>query len=246
MKLSYRNEANARATAAALGRPLEQAKCFSVKAAASDENEILLYDYIGFPFNDAGELVKTISDMRGKRITVRINSPGGDIFDAVSVFNALSAHDAKVTTRAEALAASAASIILMAGKEVQAYESAMIMLHEPWVLIAGNRFDMIEMADLLEKISGIMVDIYWKHSTVTKKELQDMLKNETWMTAAEAKKKGFVNTVLEGKTTAKASFDMSIFGKGPAASFEEVADQASLVLSLMQLKQAFDPYTKTN
>ncbi|MDD5204414.1 MAG: Clp protease ClpP [Desulfobacterales bacterium] len=216
MKLTYRTRAVAKAVSGIYQRPLDQKfDWYEIKAQADDEVEMLVYDYIGWPFNDAGELVRSIAGMRGKKITVRINSPGGDVFDAMAIYNAFTGHDSKVTTRAEALAASSASIILLAGKEVQAYQNAMLMIHEPWAFIAGNQWDMREMAELLGKINENMVDIYSQQSKAGKKEIRQMLKDETWMTAKEAKEKGFIDTILDGKAAAKASFDLSMFANLP-------------------------------
>lgn len=214
MKLEYRTEVNARAVAGILKRPLDSFNWFEIKAQTEDETEIFIYDYIGWPFNDAGEFVRAIVELKEKAFTVRINSPGGDVFDAMAIYNALAGHDAKVTTRGEALTASAASIVLLAGKEVQAYKNNMLMIHDPWMLVAGNRFDLRDTADILDKISDNMVDIYSQNSDVGKKEMRDMLKNETWMTAKEAKEKGFIDMILDGKAP-KAAFDLSMFANVP-------------------------------
>lgn len=214
MKLAYRTKAVAKAISGIYNRPLDKFDWYEIKAQAEDEVEMIIYDFIGWPFNDAGELVRALAELKGKKITVRINSPGGDVFDSMAIYNAFISHDAKITTRAEALAASAASIILLAGKEVQAYQNAMLMIHDPWMLVAGNRFDLREAADILDKISDNMVDIYSKQSSVGKKDLRDMLRNETWLTAKEAKEKGFIDTILDGKAV-KASFDLSMFANVP-------------------------------
>jgi len=214
MKLVYRTKAVAKAISGIYNRPLDKFDWYEIKAQADDEAEILIYDFIGWPFNDAGELVRALADMRGKKITVRINSPGGDVFDSMAIYNAFTSHDAKITTRAEALAASAASIILLAGKEVQAYQNAMLMIHEPLALVVGNQHEMREMADILAKVNENMVDIYTKQSSAGKKEVRDMLKAETWLTAKEAKEKGFIDTILDGKAV-KATFDLSMFANVP-------------------------------
>jgi len=210
MKLVYRNQKNAEATARFWGKPLDKPDWYRIEAISDDEAEIILYDVIGWPFNDAAELVRTLAEMKQGRITVRINSPGGDVFDAMAIFNALQSHKSKIITRIESLAASSASFIALAGKEVQAYQNAMIMIHEPWVYVGGNQYDMRDVADILEKISGNMVDIYAANTSVGKREIRDMMKAETWLTAKEAKEKGFVDTIIDAKA-AKAAFDLSMF-----------------------------------
>lgn len=214
MKLSYRNHKNAQAIAAFWKKPLDRADWYEVKAQSDDEAEILIYDVIGWPFNDAAELVRTLAEMKQQKIVVRINSPGGDVFDAMSLFNAIQSHKSKIVTRIESLAASAASFVALAGKEVQSYKNAMIMIHSPWAYVAGNQHELRDVADILGKIEENMVDIYSSNSNVGKKEIREMLKAETWLTAKEASERGFVDTIIDGKAP-KAKFDLSVFNNVP-------------------------------
>lgn len=224
MKLSCRNQKNAVAVAAWWNKPLDNADWYKVNALSADEAEILIYDVIGWPFNDARDLVNTIGQISQGTIVVRINSPGGDVFDALSIFNALSADKShKIITRIEALAASSASIIALAGAEVQAYKNTMYMIHEPWSCMCGDQHEMREVADILQKISANMVDIYADHSKVGKKEIRDMLQAETWFTAKEAKERGFIDTIVDGKV-AQAKFDLSVFDNVP----DDLIDDAGL------------------
>jgi ATP-dependent Clp endopeptidase proteolytic subunit ClpP len=220
MNLKYRNQRNAQATARYWNKPIDKADWYNIEALSDDNTELMIYDVIGWPFNDAGEIIRALAGVTSKTVTVRINSPGGDVFDAMAIFNALQAHKSKVITRVESLAASAASFIALAGKEVQAYQNAMVMIHDPWVLAAGNQYDLREIADILEKISGNMVDIYSQNSNVGKKEIRDMLKAESWFTAKEAKEKGFIDTIIDGKAV-KAQFDLSMFAHVPDGLGEE-------------------------
>ena len=220
MNLKYRNQRNAEATARYWNKPIDKADWYKIEALSDDNTELMIYDVIGWPFNDAGEIIRALAGVTSKTVTVRINSPGGDVFDAMAIFNALQAHKSKVITRVESLAASAASFIALAGKEVQAYQNAMVMIHDPWALAAGNQYDLREIADILEKISGNMVDIYSQNSNVGKKEIRDMLKAESWFTAKEAKEKGFIDTIIDGKAV-KAQFDLSMFAHVPDGLGEE-------------------------
>ena len=170
MNFKYRNQRNAEATARYWNKPLDKVDWYKIEALSEDNTEVMIYDVIGWPFNDAGEIIRALAGINTKTVTVRINSPGGDVFDAMAIFNALQSHKSKVITRVESLAASAASFIALAGKEVQAYQNAMFMIHEPWVLAAGSQHDLREIADILEKISGNMVDIYAQNSNVGKRK----------------------------------------------------------------------------
>lgn len=224
MNLKYRNQRNAEATARYWNKPIDKSDWYKIEALSEDSTEVMIYDVIGWPFNDAGEIIRALAGIDTKTVTVRINSPGGDVFDAMAIFNALQSHKSKIVTRIESLAASAASFIALAGKEVQAYQNAMVMIHDPWVLAAGNQYDLREIADILEKISGNMVDIYSQNSKVGKKEIRDMLKAETWFTAKEAREKGFVDTIIDGKA-AKAQFDLSMFAHVPDGFTAEDHDE---------------------
>ncbi len=215
MKLNYRNSKNAEAMAKLWGKSLDKPEWYKIEALAEDEAEILIYDVIGWPYNDATEFIRNLNGIKAKTITVRINSPGGDVFDGTAIFNALANHPAKIVTRVEGLAASMASALAMAGKEVQAYSNTMMMIHDPWVLAIGNHYELREIADLMEKIGGNLLEIYHAKSKVGKRELAQMMKDETWMTAKEAKEKGFIDTILESGKGVKAQFDLSIFANVP-------------------------------
>jgi len=222
MKLAYRSEKNAEAVARYWGKSLEKPDWYKIEAKDDDNNaEIIIYDVVGWPYIDAFDLIRNLGTIKAKNISVRINSPGGDVFDGVAIFNALKEHPAHVTTKIEGLAASIASIIALAGDEVQAHKNAMYMVHDPWVLAAGNQYDLREIADILEKISGNMVDIYSQNSNIGKKEIREMLKAETWFTAKEAKERGFIDTIIDGKAV-KAQFDLSMYANAPDG-FDAVA-----------------------
>lgn len=214
MNFSYRTHYNALAVAARWNRPLEARECYKVEALTDEAAEILIYDLIGWPFNDASTLVRELSGMTQREITVRINSPGGDVFDAVAIFNALQSHKAKIITRIEALAASAASFIALAGKEVHAYKNAFFMIHNPWTMAAGDDDDLHEIANLVGKIKTNMIDMYADNSNVGKKEIKDMMKAETWLTAKQAQEKGFIDSIVDGRSV-KAAFDLSMFAHAP-------------------------------
>lgn len=208
MKLAYRNPKNAVAVAAYWGKSLDKPDWYSINAAAGDEAEIFIYDVIGWPYNDAGELVRMMAGMRDKPITARINSPGGDVFDGMSIYNAFANHPGGVTVRIEGLAASIASIVAMAGRKVEAYQNTMVMIHNAWMGVVGDHNFMREMADVIEKISGQMLDVYVGKAKTGKREMKQMMDDETFMTAQEAKEKGLIDTVLANGKGAKALFDL--------------------------------------
>jgi len=215
MNFSYRTIKNARIVSEYWGKSLDKPNWYEIKSLSEDSAEIIIMDVIGWPFVDANELIRELSGMNQKTITVRINSPGGDCFDAFGIYNALQSHKSKIITRVEGIAASCASFILLAGKEVQAYQNAMVMLHEPWCCAVGNQHELMDMAGVLNKVNGNMIDIYAGHSNLGKREWKDMLeKGETWWTAKEAKEHNFIDSIIDGKS-AKACFDLSMYANVP-------------------------------
>lgn len=216
--MKYRNPKNAKAVAAFWGKSLDSGEWYSVKGETeTGGTEILLYDVIGWPYNDARDLVTLLSNLRGENVLLRINSPGGDVFDGLAIF-AEAAENPNLTVRIESLAASMASGIAMASKKkVQMYPQAMMMIHEPWTCMAGNQHDFREVADFLEQVNDNLVGLYTKKTKKGKKEIKEMMKAETWMNAETALKHGFIDEIVEpgGKKPAKAAFDLSVFDNVP-------------------------------
>jgi len=206
--LAYRNEKNAHAISAFWGKSLDKPDWYSINALAADTAEIFIYNVIGWPFNDIGGLVREMAGMKDKPILARINSPGGDVFDGMSLFNAFANHPGGVTVRIEGMAASIASTVAMAGKKVEAYPNTMVMVHNAWVYAGGDHNVLREIADITEKISGQMQDIYTGKTKTGKKEMKKMMDDETYMTAQEALDKGFIDTILKNGKGVKAEFDL--------------------------------------
>jgi ATP-dependent Clp protease, protease subunit len=224
MNFKYRNDKNARFIASQYNKSLDKPDWYNFKALSDEETEVIIYDYIGWPFNDAGEFVRAMADIRTGKITIRINSPGGDVFDGIAIFNSIKAHPLKPITRVESLAASAAHYISLAGSEKQAYKNSMIMMHRPMTFTVGNEDDHQESLDVLHQIGGIMVDSYADATGLGKKEIAELLKGDgkkdgTWMTAKQAKEKGFIDTIIEAGKPVKAQFDLSVFSQVPEQLF---------------------------
>lgn len=215
MKLDYRNSKNARVVAAYWNKPLDRPDWYKINDLADDMTEIFIYDVVGWPYNDAGELVRTIAGMKDKHILARINSPGGDYFDGLGIANAFANHPAGVTTRIESLAASITSTIAISGKKVEAYQNTMFMIHNAWVVAMIDENSGQEMVELLKKLDVNMIDMFTKKTKTGKREMKEMMDKETWMTAKEAKEKGFIDTILESGKPVKAEFDLSVFDNLP-------------------------------
>lgn len=215
MKLNYRNEKTARFIASQYNKPLDKPDWYIVNQADDDSGaDIYIYDYVGWPFNDARDFVMMVSKME-KIKSIRINSPGGDVFDANAIFNAILNHPSRPETIVESLAASAASYLLVAGSKKKAYKNAMIMIHEPMTGIWGNQYDFGEVVDVLHQISENMVEMYADHTNIGKRDLKAMMKAETWINAKKAKELGFIDEIITAGSGVKAAFDLSVFSNIP-------------------------------
>jgi ATP-dependent protease ClpP protease subunit len=189
---------------------------YSMRAAADEAAEILIHDEIGLWGISAQQFTRDLKDLGSpKRITVRINSPGGDVFDGIAIFNALKRHPATVRVSIEGLAASIASIIAMAGDEIVMPENAMLMIHDPHALVAGTAGDMRGMADALDRIKTGLISAY-RRSGQADEEIARLMAEETWMTAREAVDRGFAD-VVEQPVRIAASFDLRRFRRVPSA-----------------------------
>jgi ATP-dependent Clp endopeptidase proteolytic subunit ClpP len=153
-----------------------------------------------------------------KALEVHINSPGGDVFDGIAIYNAIAQRPGPVTTVVDGLAASAASFIAQAGKKRVVSPGSMMMIHDASGLCIGNAADMRELADLLDQVSGNLADIYAAHAGKTASAWRDAMKTESWYNAAQAVDAGLADQLAERPAPADATarFDLSLFAKAPA------------------------------
>ena len=191
---------------------------YEIRAKADESAEILIYDQIGEDWFGEGVSAKKFLDelkaLDAKEINLRINSPGGSVFDGVAIFNALVRHKAKITVHVDGLAASIASVIALAGDSLRMAENSLFMVHNPHAVVMGEASDMLKMADTLNKIRGTMLDTYMHHANVSRREMAAMMDQETWLDASEAKEIGFVNEITPALRMA-ACFDLSGYKKVP-------------------------------
>jgi len=174
------------------------------KAAEGDfENTITMFEVIGEDFwTGGGVTAKRVSaalrSIGNKDVTVKINSPGGDMFEGIAIFNLLRSHPAKVTVEVLGWAASAASIIAMAADEIRMGLGTFMMVHNAWGVVVGNRHDMREAAALFDGFDGAIADIYEARTGMKRKEIEKLMDAETFMGPSEAVEKGFADAVDDG------------------------------------------------
>jgi ATP-dependent protease ClpP protease subunit len=178
----------------------------AIQAAVEDDNTISVYDVIGEDFwTGEGVTVKRIDaalrKIGNRDVVVNINSPGGDVFEGIAIYNRLREHPAKVQVKVMGLAASAASIIAMAGDEVQIGEASFLMIHNAWVMAVGNQFDLREVADFLAPFDEALRDVYVQRTGTDASEVEAMMKAETWISGKKAVETGFADTLLSADET---------------------------------------------
>jgi ATP-dependent Clp protease protease subunit len=190
---------------------------------ASDAGaEVSIYDEIGAYGVSAKSFLTELGALPDDGpLTLRLNSPGGSVFDAVAIYNAIKRHAGPVTVWIDGIAASAASYIAMAGDEVVMPENAFLMIHDASGLVMGTAEDMRAMAEALGKIKGSLVAGYAAKSGAAKYDIAALMAKETWLDAAEAVELGLADRLAELVRIA-ARFDIGQFQNAPPALINAV------------------------
>lgn len=186
-----------------------------IMAAQSPDNTISVLDVIGEDFWTGGGVTSkrvsaALRAIGDHDVFVDLNSPGGDFFEGVAIYNALRAHPKKVTVRVLGLAASAASVIAMAGDEIQIGKAGFLMVHNAWVVAIGNRHDLADAAKTMEPFDDAMATVYADRAGVKKAKAAEWMDNETWFNGEQAVAAGLADSFLpadqvaEDKTKAEA------------------------------------------
>jgi ATP-dependent protease ClpP protease subunit len=201
-----------------------------------------MYDTIGGDLFDEGITPGMVQDALAQSeytdVTVRLNSPGGSAFDGVAIYNVLRASGKPINVIVDGMAASAASIVMMAGDTRTVNTGAMVMIHEAMALAMGNSGDMLKMADTLTAVTGSIADIYVERTGLPKDEVLAMQAVETWMSADEAVTKGFATAVNKDKSAVKNSYNLSHFRNAPADLKEPTPEP--VVETVVEPAPAFD------
>ena len=169
---------------------------FRMKAGNKSDADIYIYDEIGFWGVTAKQFVSDLNALGNiTHINLHINSPGGDVFEGIAIFNALKNHGASITVYVDGVAASMASVIAMVGDPIIMPENAFMMIHKPWGVSGGDADDMRDYADLLDKVESVLLPAYAQKTGKTTDEIAAMLADETWMSGAECLAHGFADQV---------------------------------------------------
>jgi len=204
----------------------------SAKAGAK-RAKINIHSEIARPWFDGDDVVgarQFIADLDAldvEDIDLHINSPGGEVFEGLAIYNALREHPARVHVRVDGIAASIASVVAMAGDDIAMPKTAMMMIHDPYGFAAGTAADMQNMAEALGKIKGTLVAAYAERAKADEARLVQMMSDETWLTAAEAVEMGLADEVLPAVRSAKAYMPAHFWNsyRNIPAKFKPAADR---------------------
>lgn len=171
-------------------------------AQSDDPATITIFETIGEDWWTGGGFTakRTSAALRSignNPVTVNINSPGGDMFEGIAIYNLLAAHPAQVTINVMGIAASAASIIAMAGDTIGMGVGSFIMIHNAWGVVIGNRHDLGEASTLFGGFDSALADIYEARTTAKRADIVAMMDGETFMGPTDAIKHGFADQLIE-------------------------------------------------
>jgi ATP-dependent Clp endopeptidase proteolytic subunit ClpP len=196
---------------------------YTIRARTSG-TEVLIYDEIGaYGVTAKGFLAELGALPDDAAIDLRLNSPGGSVFDAVAIYNALKRHPGEITVWIDGIAASAASYIAMAGDTVVMPENAFLMIHDPSGLVMGTAEDMRATAEALDKVKGSLIQGYAAKSGKPDEEIAALMEAETWLDAKDALDFGFIDRIAAPVKLA-ASFDVARFRNAPPELVEAASE----------------------
>jgi HK97 family phage major capsid protein len=183
----------------------------AMKAAAPEDGEIQILGQIGpemWGGIDANMVAVALKAIGRAPLRVVLNSPGGDAIEGIAIYNLFAEHPAKVTMHVVGEAASAGSVIAMAGDRIEMGEASLMMIHEGMGIVMGRADDMDEMSAFLRMVNGVVAELYANRSGQKLDDVLSMMKNETWMSAKDAVEKGFADVALK-KDSKKKSYASS-------------------------------------
>ena len=199
---------------------------YNLKADAEKTPVLSIFDDIGAYGVSAKNFLNDLRSITGAEVDVEINSPGGDVFAGLAIYNGLRASGKKINVKVLGLAASAASLIAMAGDTIEMPENAFLMVHNPWGFAMGGADEMRNTADVLDKIGMSLVSTYAKRTGKSDAEIAALLDAETWMTAQEAVDAGFATSVTPALAV-KASYSEDRLPANVRAAFRAQAPDAT-------------------
>ena len=210
---------------------------YTIKNNASNTLDVYLFNDIGTFGITAQSFIDEIKEYDNKELNIHINSLGGEVFEGMAIYSIIQRRKAKTTVYIEGIAASIASVIALAADEVIMSENSLLMIHNAWGGTQGDAEDMRKQADVLDKITNEIAEVYIKKTKLPYDRVVEMMDEETWLTAEEAVALGFVDSISEPIKVA-AKYDVS--------RFKNITNKkVETILSLTEKKQKMTEELKT-
>lgn len=214
---------------------------FSAKVG-QEEATVYLYDTIVSSDAEAEffggvspkAFIEQINAIDAPVIHLRINSPGGSVFAARAMEQALREHKSRIVAHVDGYSASAASFLMMAADEIVMAKGAMVMIHKAWTLTFGNADDLLQTAELLEKIDGTLVETYASRTGQPRDQIAKWMADETWFDADESVAAGFADRIAESQPQARTAWDLSAYVNPPRQQVPEPAKARADVDALLR------------
>ena len=185
-------------------------KFYALEKSGDNETTIYLYDEVGAFGAGSKDFLADLTKLDGQHIHLRINSPGGSVIEGSAIYNSLRRHKGGLTVHIDSLAASMASVIAMAGAPVYIADNALMMIHNPWTISAGDADQLRKEADLLDKLKSTLVNAYTRKTGMDQDQIAEMMDSETWLDAVEAVALGFADAIEEGVAAAATATPESL------------------------------------
>lgn len=179
-------------------------KNINIKGPIIPGDEKWIYDIFDIEATCPKDVTSVLENANGEEIQLTINSPGGDVFSASEIYTELMDYEGKIKSRIVGVAASAASVVAMAG-EVEMSPTAQMMIHNAWTIAIGDRNDMQGVSDFLKTVDKSIANAYEKKTGLSEGDLLSLMDKETWMDAEQAKEKGFVDVIMFEETPKAAA-----------------------------------------
>ncbi len=218
----------------------------TVRNANDDTRASLyVYDAIGGFWGISAEDIARGLDALGdvSTIDLRVNSPGGDVFEARAMATLIKQHPANVATHIDGLAASAGTQVANAGDTIEIAQGGFYMIHNAWSVSIGNRHDMLDMAGTLEQIDNTLVAEYARRTGESRDQVTEWMDAETWFSADDAMAHGFVDSVFgdaDDDTEADTSnFDLSVYQNAPRIEPKIRNDQLTRNMRRLRMAEQF-------
>ncbi|MCI8805208.1 MAG: Clp protease ClpP [Clostridiales bacterium] len=192
------------------------------------------------------DVINALEKVKGKDLDIYINSCGGSVFGGIAIYNIIKRHNGRKTVTIDSIAGSIASVIAMAGDEINMYKNSFMVIHKPLSISYGNANDLRKTADELDKIESVIIDVY--NSKLINKEdiskITEMVDKETWLTAAEVSDYFNINLLEENKAVASIKTDMKF--KNIPVDLKNIFEKETELTELTQLTELTKTTNKEN